>query len=124
MLAHLKAKQREHNTPEDGTAASAPEQQQPQEQQQREQQEQQPQQSSQPASGTPSDPENCPTTTMTCEALCSLSYVLPTQMNGNQEHEFDFMPTGKEKSGKKGMGCPKQHQLPMFLSSKSCFGSV
>mmetsp|Transcript_6558 Transcript_6558/g.10840 ORF Transcript_6558/g.10840 Transcript_6558/m.10840 type:complete len:110 (+) Transcript_6558:82-411(+) len=104
MLAHLKAKQREHKMPEsaDDTAASIPEQQ---------------IESSQSASAASSDPENCPTTTMTCEALCSLSYVPAAQMSDSPVHEFDFSP--KEKQGKKGMGCPKQHQLPMFLSSKS-----
>jgi hypothetical protein len=112
MLAHLKAKQREHKTTIDEpvTAPSSV-------------QEAQPSVTSQSASVS-SDPENCPTTTMTCQALCALSYVPPSQMNDdndNEVHEFDFSPPGKEKGGKKGGGCPKQHQLPMFLSSKSRF---
>jgi hypothetical protein len=108
MLAHLKAKQREHKTgvEESVAAPSSVQEAQP---------------STSQSASVSSDPENCPTTTMTCEALCSLSYVPPAQMNDLEIREFDFSPTGKEKGGKQGMGCPKQHQLPMFLSSKSDF---
>ena len=45
-------------------------------------------------------------TELTCDVLCSLS--------GSPEDEEQAC----EKKGKKSKGCPKQHQLPMFLSSK------
>jgi hypothetical protein len=73
--------------------------------------------SSSAQSPTASAPEStCATTKMTCDALCSLSYSPSPDISNHPGLEFDM---SQDKPGKKGgMGCPKQHQLPMFLSSK------
>ena len=106
MLAHLKTKEREPNT-STGANAEAPDQ---------------PESSSTVslASASLAAQVECPTTKLTCDALCSLSFAPPSSMQ-NARLEFDSSDE-KRCSKKGGMGCPKQeHQLPMFLSSKSCF---
>jgi len=61
-------------------------------------------------------------TQMTCDVLCSLSNATSTNPGGSAKSEspvsHDGFPTEgpKRKSNKT---CPKQLQLPMFLSSKS-----
>jgi hypothetical protein len=106
MLAHLKTKGREPNS-SSGASAEAPDQ----------------SDSSStillPSASVAAQVE-CPTTKLTCDALCSLSYAPPSSMQ-NCRMEFDSSDE-KRCSKKGGMGCSKQeHQLPMFLSSKSCF---
>jgi len=49
-------------------------------------------------------------TLLTCDVLCSLSGSSPPHS------EEACLEEVCEKKGKKGKGCPKQHQLPMFLS--------
>lgn len=102
MLAHLKAKQREHIMSSD-ESADAPDR-----------------PACESALSLPtqasSAADHCPTTKMTCDALCSLGYSPPPPMHSSML-DFD-MSDEKSCSKKGGMGCPKQHQLPMFLSSK------
>ena len=104
MLAHLKTKGKEQSSSAD-TSVEAPDQ---------------PDSSSNVSLACPSLAAHveCPTTKLTCDALCSLSYTIPASLQDSLP-EYD---TSDEKrcSKRGGMGCPKQeHQLPMFLSSKS-----
>jgi hypothetical protein len=65
--------------------------------------------------------KNCAesSTVMTCEALCALSSSPPPAScaaNG------DVDSSDEKSSRRSNKDCPKQHQLPMFLSSKySCW---
>ena len=75
-------------------------------------------------------------TQMTCDVLCSLSSSYPTPRGGGggcgsdspeEESVNSFMcgggscGSGGEKRKGKSSSCPKQHQLPMFLSSTYFF---
>lgn len=51
-----------------------------------------------------------------CDLLCSLG----EQGQSADEAFAELAATTCEKKGKKGKACAKQHQLPMFLSSKYC----
>ncbi len=63
---------------------------------------------------------------MTCDVLCSLSKSMNTSSNNSRnlhnDHNHDE-EDGMESMGSadreklRGKGCPKQHQLPLFLSS-------
>eukprot|EP00541_Cyclophora_tenuis_P014749 CAMPEP_0116557542 /NCGR_PEP_ID=MMETSP0397-20121206/9299_1 /TAXON_ID=216820 /ORGANISM="Cyclophora tenuis, Strain ECT3854" /LENGTH=370 /DNA_ID=CAMNT_0004083013 /DNA_START=117 /DNA_END=1229 /DNA_ORIENTATION=- len=55
----------------------------------------------------------CAETKMTCDALCSLSYTTP-HLNSSSSDFSTFSEKQPRRGGSKG--CPKQHQLPMFLS--------
>jgi hypothetical protein len=104
MLAHLKTKGREQSASAD-PSVEAPDQ---------------PDSSSTVSLARPclAAQVECPTTKLTCDALCSLSYTTPVSLHSSMP-EFD-MSDEKRCSKRGGMGCPKQeHQLPMFLSSKS-----
>lgn len=63
------------------------------------------------AKASPSDTPKDDDTELTCDVLCALS------SNSPPPGEEIACPTAKTK-GKKGKQCGKQHQLPMFLSSK------
>ena len=63
--------------------------------------------------------DECPTTRLTCDALCSLSNSVSQLMQHGIPNDCDSSEE-KRCTKKISMGCPKQeHQLPMFLSSKS-----
>ena len=70
-------------------------------------------------------------TQMTCDVLCSLSssYPAPACRDGSPAESpvTEFIKNGcsteKRKASKSSSSCPKQHQLPMFLSSE-CFFSM
>ena len=51
-------------------------------------------------------------TEMTCEALCSLSASPPPASTASTSS------TEEKAARRPSKGCPKQHQLPMFLSSE------
>jgi hypothetical protein len=106
MLAHLKTKGREPNKSADSSAEGP------------DQHESSPTVSL--ASASLAAQVECPTTKLTCDALCSLSCAPPSSI---QNCRLEFDSSDEKRCPKKGvMGCPKQeHQLPMFLSSKSCF---
>lgn len=71
------------------------------------------------AAQVPSDADHADATQMTCDVLCSLSTCSPSAPN-SKEALFEEGEMCDEKVYKSGIkGCPKQHQLPMFLSSKS-----
>ena len=53
---------------------------------------------------------------LTCDVLCSLSGCSPPPPDSEEACPEEAC----EKKGKKSKSCPKQHQLPMFLSSKYC----
>lgn len=60
-------------------------------------------------------------TKMTCDALCSLSSSPPCPEMESSECEGNEEKEKKRKRSKSCLSaCPKQLQLPMFLSSKSC----
>jgi hypothetical protein len=103
MLAHLKAKNRERN--QDGVASA-------------------------PAAAataaaeadddiTPQEEEEA--TQMTCDVLCSLGASYASGANGMDDYSPESSINGSFSEGKRkgGKSCPKQHQLPMFLSSES-----
>jgi hypothetical protein len=109
MLAHLKAKHRELNlnnnantAPDDSPAAVAP--------------------SSSPTAEEFYSPEDKNDTQVTCDVLCSLSASYPAGMDSLAGMECMESPessiTGCGEKRKSKSTCPKQHQLPMFLSSK------
>ena len=53
-------------------------------------------------------------TQVTCDVLCSLSAAYPQRSDAN-----DGAPAAEAvKEKRKPKTCPKQHQLPLFLSSK------
>ena len=52
-------------------------------------------------------------TQVTCDVLCSLSASYPQRSAAAEE---DSTESGREK--RKAKACPKQHQLPLFLSRK------
>lgn len=65
-------------------------------------------------------------TQATCDVLCSLgasSYSHDMPSNAYMDDGTDSSCGEKQGQGGKGKGtaCPKQHQLPMFLSSKCKF---
>jgi hypothetical protein len=104
MLAHLKAKKRERNQ---DVVASAP--------------------AAAATAAAEADDDITPqeeeeATQMTCDVLCSLgaSYASPGA-NGMDDYSPESSINGSFSEGKRkgGKSCPKQHQLPMFLSSKS-----
>jgi hypothetical protein len=104
MLAHLKAKKRERN--QDGVASTS---------------------AAATTAAAEADEEITPqeeeeATQMTCDVLCSLgaSYASPGA-NGMDDYSPESSINGSISEGKRkgGKSCPKQHQLPMFLSSKS-----
>lgn len=57
-------------------------------------------------------------TKITCDALCSLSSSHPMQADGRYHAQIQEFEETCGKAGKRSSvgGCPKQHQLPMFLS--------
>jgi hypothetical protein len=109
MLAHLKAKHRELNLNNNADAAA-----------------------DEPpvavaASSCPTaeefySPEDKNDTQVTCDVLCSLSASYPAGMESMAGMECMESPessiTGGGEKRKSKSSCPKQHQLPMFLSSK------
>jgi hypothetical protein len=115
MLAHLKAKHRELNlnnnantAPDDLPAAVAP--------------------SSSPTAEEFYSPEDKNDTQVTCDVLCSLSASYPAGMESMAGMECMESPessiTGCGEKRKSKSTCPKQHQLPMFLSSKLALRSL
>jgi hypothetical protein len=102
MLAHMKSKQREHNNSSDESVED-------------------PQENincskSAPESQCDSMPVTCPSTKMTCDALCSLGNA-PLLLSHQAIMDYE-LSEDSSCSKKVGVGCSKQHQLPMFLSSK------
>ena len=66
----------------------------------------------------PSDADQADVTQMTCDVLCSLGTCSPVTPNC-KEALFEEGEMCDEKAHKSSIkGCLKQHQLPMFLSSK------
>mmetsp|Transcript_10780 Transcript_10780/g.15884 ORF Transcript_10780/g.15884 Transcript_10780/m.15884 type:complete len:357 (-) Transcript_10780:3067-4137(-) len=102
MLAHLKAKQRDCKIPEEDPSAKLKEC-----------------DAHSTISTADTDLEtSSQATKMTCDALCSLSSSQPLHTDSaNASPIYEFEETC-EKTGKRLSigGCPKQHQLPMFLS--------
>ena len=74
------------------------------------------------------DDDNCDSEAMTCDALCRLSddhakqpapCGLPCSDDDDSDHPSSNKAKRKSPEGGMSMCCPKQLQLPMFLSSKS-----
>jgi hypothetical protein len=75
------------------------------------------------AAQVPSVAEHTDATQLTCDVLCSLSNSCsPSPADCKEECEEKEMCD--EKVHTSGKGCLRQHQLPMFLSSKSCHAIV
>lgn len=120
MLAHLKAKQRElsssANSDGDGTeGADTPATPQPS----RAGKAQEPSEVDATEHGSDDGIEHEDATQMTCDVLCSLSasHHSPADYEESPDNSINDSISDK----RKGKSCPKSHQLPMFLSSKSVF---
>lgn len=107
MLAHLKAKKKDNMPPEGEDTVKAP-----------------------PAASESSvsvaarsvpifEEENC-AQALTCDVLCSLGTSSPQSCNaGSGDNFLNASANGNDNKGRKSnKACPKQHQLPMFLSSE------
>ena len=60
-------------------------------------------------------PEEKRDTEVTCDVLCSLSAAYPQSSDATTA---EAPAAGAVKEKRKAKSCPKQHQLPLFLSSK------
>ena len=60
-------------------------------------------------------------TQVTCDVLCSLSSGFSNRSDFDHDHDHDdeeSEATDTVHEKRKSKSCPKQHQLPLFLSSK------
>jgi hypothetical protein len=104
MLSHLKAREMNEEDQESSPSAPAAAAQQP---------------SAEVAASINDDHEN-EATRVTCDVLCSLgstSYADAPE-SSHAAYQDDSTECSYGDKPRKGKACPKQHQLPMFLSSK------